>query len=41
MKALADADFNDPKLKVLVKDHKLVCYNNDFRVIQLARSKKC
>ena len=36
MKALLmDADFNDPKLKVLVKDHKLVCYNNDFRVIQL------
>lgn len=36
MKALLmDADFNDPKLKVLVKDHKFVCYNNDFRVIQL------
>ena len=36
MKALAlDADFHDPKLKILVKDHKLVCYNNDFRVIQL------
>ena len=36
MKALPmEADFNDPKLKVLVKDHKLVCYNNDFRVIKL------
>jgi hypothetical protein len=36
MKALPmDADFIDPKLKVLVKDHKLVCYNNDFRVIKL------
>ncbi|MEZ7758128.1 hypothetical protein O3796_04285 [Granulicatella adiacens] len=36
MKALAlDADFHDPKLKILVKDHKLVCYNNDFRVIKL------
>ena len=36
MKALSmDADFNDPKLKILVKDHKFVCYNNDFRVIQL------
>ena len=36
MKVLAtDADFHDPKLKILVKDHKLVCYNNDFRVIQL------
>ena len=36
MKALAlDADFNDPKLKVLVKDHKFVCYNKDFRVIKL------
>ena len=30
-----DADFNDPKLKVLVKDHKFVCYNKDFRVIKL------
>ena len=30
-----EADFIDPKLKVLVKDHKLVCYNNDFRVIKL------
>ena len=36
MKALLmDADFNDPKLKVLVKDHKFVCYNKDFRVIKL------
>ena len=36
MKALSmDADFNDPKLKVLVKDHKFVCYNKDFRVIKL------
>lgn len=36
MKALSmDADFNDPKLKILVKDHKFVCYNNDFRVIKL------
>ena len=36
MKALPkDSDFHDPILKVLVKDHKLVCYNNDFRVIQL------
>lgn len=36
MKALSmDADFNDPKLKVLVKDHKFVCYNNDFRVFKL------
>ena len=36
MKALPkDADFHDPKLKVLVKDGKLVCYNNDFRVIKL------
>lgn len=36
MKALSmDADFNDPKLKVLVKDHKFVCYNKDFRVINL------
>ena len=36
MKDLAtEADFHDPKLKILVKDHKLVCYNNDFRVIQL------
>ena len=36
MKALTlDADFHDPKLKILVKDHKLVCYNNDFRVIKL------
>lgn len=36
MNALAlDADFHDPILKVLVKDHKLVCYNNDFRVIKL------
>ncbi|WP_160312855.1 hypothetical protein [Streptococcus sp. 263_SSPC] len=36
MKALPmDADFIDPKLKVLVKDHKFVCYNNDFRVIKL------
>lgn len=36
MKALPmDADFHDPILKVLVKDHKLVCYNNDFRVIKL------
>ena len=36
MKALlTDADFNDPKLKVLVKDHKFVCYNKDFRVIKL------
>ena len=36
MKALLmDADFNDPKLKVLVKDHKVVCYNKDFRVIKL------
>ena len=35
MKALLmDADFNDPKLKVLVKDHKFVCYNKDFRVIK-------
>ena len=32
---LMDADFNDPKLKVLVKDHKFVCYNKDFRVIKL------
>lgn len=30
-----EADFIDPKLKVLVKDHKLVCYNNEFRVIKL------
>ena len=30
-----DADFNEPKLKVLVKDHKFVCYNKDFRVIKL------
>ena len=30
MKALLmDADFNEPKLKVLVKDHKFVCYNKD------------
>ena len=36
MKALlTDADFNDPKLKVLIKDHKFVCYNKDFRVIKL------
>ena len=36
MKALPkDSDFHDPILKVLVKDHKLVCYNNDFRVIKL------
>ena len=36
MKVLAtEADFHDPKLKILVKDHKLVCYNNDFRVIKL------
>ena len=36
MNALAlDADFHDPKLKILVKDHKLVCYNNNFRVIKL------
>lgn len=36
MKALPlDADFNDPKLKVLVKDHKFVCYNKDFKVIKL------
>ena len=36
MKVLAtDADFHDPKLKILVKDHKLVCYNNNFRVIKL------
>ena len=36
MKALPkDADFSDPMLKVLVKDHKLVCYNNNFRVIKL------
>ena len=36
MKALLmDADFNDPKLKVLVKDHKFVCYNKNFRVIKL------
>lgn len=36
MKALPlDADFDDPKLKVLVKDHKFVCYNKDFRVIKL------
>lgn len=36
MKSLPmDADFHDPILKVLVKDHKLVCYNNDFRVIKL------
>ena len=36
MKALPmDADFHNPILKVLVKDHKLVCYNNDFRVIKL------
>ena len=36
MKALSmDADFNDPKLKILVKDHKFVCYNKDFRVIKL------
>ena len=36
MKILAtDADFHDPKLKILVKDHKLVCYNNNFRVIKL------
>ena len=36
MKALLmDADFNDPKLKVLVKDHKFVCYNKDFRMIKL------
>ena len=38
MKALPmDADFHDPILKVLVKDHKLVCYNNDFRVIKLRK----
>ena len=30
-----DADFHDAKLKILVKDHKFVCYNNDFRVIKL------
>ena len=36
MKALPmEADFNDPKLKVLVKDHKFICYNNAFRVIKL------
>lgn len=36
MKALPkDADFSDPMLKVLVKDHKLVCYNDDFSVIKL------
>ena len=36
MKVLAtDADFHDPKLKILVKHHKLVCYNNNFRVIKL------
>ena len=36
MKALPmEADFNDPKLKVLVKDHKFICYNNDFSVIKL------
>ena len=36
MKALPkDSDFHDPILKVLVKDHKLVCYNNDFSVIKL------
>ena len=36
MKVLAtEADFHDPKLKILVKDHKLVCYNKDFRVIKL------
>ena len=36
MKVLAtEADFHDPKLKILVKDHKLVCYNNNFRVIKL------
>ena len=36
MKVLATgADFHDPKLKILVKDHKLVCYNNNFRVIKL------
>lgn len=36
MKALPmDADFHDPKLKILVKDHKFICYNNDFRVIKL------
>ena len=36
MKVLAtDADFHDPKLKILVKDHKLVCHNNNFRVIKL------
>ena len=36
MKALPmEADFNDPKLKVLVKDHKFICYNNDFRVIKI------
>ena len=36
MKVLAtDADFHDPKLKILVKDHKLVCYNNNFRGIKL------
>ena len=36
MKVLAtEADYHDPKLKILVKDHKLVCYNNDFRVIKL------
>ena len=36
MKALPmEADFNDPKLKVLVKDHNFICYNNDFRVIKL------
>ena len=36
MKALPkDADFHDPMLKVLVKDHKLVCYNDDFSVIKL------
>ena len=36
MKVLAtEADYHDPKLKILVKDHKLVCYNKDFRVIKL------
>ena len=36
MKALPkDAEFHDPMLKVLVKDHKLVCYNDDFSVIKL------
>ena len=36
MKVLAtEADFHDPKLKILVKDHKLFCYNDDFSVIKL------